>query len=167
MITIIVAVCKNRAIGRRGDLIHHLRGDMRHFKELTVGHPVIMGRKTFESLPKGALPERRNIVVTRNRQFTAPGIETAPSLVDALKLCSPAEDIFIIGGASIYSEAIEIADKIELTEIATSPDDADTFFPEINPKFWALVSETDWHEDEKTGIKYRFLTYGWCPPQII
>ncbi|WP_303037705.1 dihydrofolate reductase, partial [uncultured Duncaniella sp.] len=97
-ITIIVAATRDMAIGNRGDLLYHISDDLKRFKSLTMGHPIIMGRKTFESFPKGALPGRRNIVVTRNISYTAPGIETASSVDDAVKMCEGAERAFIIGG---------------------------------------------------------------------
>ncbi|MDE6276878.1 MAG: dihydrofolate reductase, partial [Muribaculaceae bacterium] len=107
MISIIVAIDRGGAIGRSGDLLYHIREDLRHFKALTVGNTVVMGRKTFESLPKGALPDRRNIVVTRNAQFSAPDIETAPSLEKALEMAADGPgETFIIGGGKIYARAL-------------------------------------------------------------
>lgn len=116
-ITIIVAATRDMAIGDRGDLLYHISDDLKRFKSLTMGHPIIMGRKTFESFPKGALPGRRNIVVTRNISYTAPGIETASSVDDAVKMCEGAERAFIIGGGEIYRQALPVADCIELTLI--------------------------------------------------
>nr|WP_301708473.1 dihydrofolate reductase [uncultured Duncaniella sp.] len=116
-ITIIVAATRDMAIGNRGDLLYHISDDLKRFKSLTMGHPIIMGRKTFESFPKGALPGRRNIVVTRNISYTAPGIETASSVDDAVKMCEGAERAFIIGGGEIYRQALPVADCIELTLI--------------------------------------------------
>src|SRR5574344_1290931 len=104
-ITIIVCIARNNAIGLRNSLLYHLRADLRHFKELTTGHTVLMGRRTFQSLPKGALPNRRNIVLTR-QDITFPGTESFPSLTEALSHCTPDEHVFIIGGASVYKEAL-------------------------------------------------------------
>lgn len=139
-VTIIVAIDRNRAIGRRGDLIYRIREDLRHFKATTMGHPVIMGRNTWQSLPH-ALPGRRNIVVSTNPDFSAPGAETATSLADAIALASaapdgtPAEEIFIIGGARLYAAAIPVADRLIVTEIDYACSDADTFFPPIPADF--------------------------------
>ena len=124
-IAIIAAVTADNAIGRGGDLIFHIREDLKRFKTLTMGHTVVMGRHTWDSLPKGALPGRRNIVVTRNRSLTFPGAESAASLPDAIELARAAgeTEAFIIGGAQIYDAAINLADRLELTMIdATAPD---------------------------------------------
>lgn len=157
--TIVVAVASDNAIGRRGDMLFHIPSDLRHFKAVTLGHPVIMGRKTFESLPKGALPGRRNIVITRNPAYVAPGAETAASLEEALALCSPDEpEPMIIGGGEIYRQAMEIATTIELTEIgAPGPADADTFFPEIDPKIWGERSRSEIITDERSGLPLSFV----------
>ena len=158
-INIIVAVASDLAIGRAGDLLFHISADLRRFKELTMGHPIIMGRKTFESFPKGALPGRRNIVITRNRDYTAPGIETAASLDEAIALASStADEIMIIGGGAIYAEAIPRADRLILTEVADPCPDADTFFPEYRAG-WTLTDTTDPVTDPASGLRYRFATY--------
>lgn len=132
---IIAAIDRNRAIGFGGDMVYHLSADLKRFKALTLGYPVVMGRRTFESLPKGALPGRRNIVITRNAAYSAPNIETAPSLEAALALCSDAEKTFIIGGGEIYSQALPLADVLDLTEIDDAAPDADTFFPPFDKLF--------------------------------
>ena len=116
MISIIAAVAKNRAIGYQNKLIYWLPNDLKRFKALTTGHTIIMGRNTFLSLPKGALPNRRNIVLSRS-QKAFPGCDTYFSLEEALKHCTPDEDIYIIGGASVYRQALKIADRLCLTEI--------------------------------------------------
>ena len=157
MISIIVAIDNSNAIGRGGDLLYHLRGDMRHFKELTTGHTVVMGRRTFESLPKGALPDRRNIVITRQPCYSAPGIELASSLEEALSM-SASDHVYIIGGGEVYKQTIGIADCLELTRIDAVTPDADTFFPAIDPSQWHTTSESAPLSDEKTGLRYRFLT---------
>lgn len=158
MITIIAAITADKgAIGRNGDLVYHVSADLKHFKALTTGHTVVMGRRTFESLPKGALPNRRNIVVTRNAAFMASGIETAPSLEVALAM-SAGEEVFIIGGGQIYEQALPLADRLCLTSVeAPTPDDADTFFPPIDPGEWQLSQIDDPMTDERSGLRFRFL----------
>ncbi len=142
MITIIVAVDLNNAIGRGGDMLYHLGADLRRFKALTMGHTLIMGRTTFDSLPKGALPGRRNIVVSRNTAFSAPGAERASSLEEAIAMAGDAE-IFIIGGGQIYTQALPLADTIELTVISDRAEGADTFFPAIPEEEFERVSSVD------------------------
>lgn len=157
-INIIVAIAPDNAIGRKGDLLFHIGADLRRFKELTMGNPIIMGRKTFESLPKGALPGRRNIVISRNSAYEAPGAETIGSLDEAIKLCEASEKVFIIGGAQIYGEAIATADRLCLTRFDRTRDDADCFFPAIDPAEWQCIEEGEWNEDEKSGVRYKFET---------
>ena len=135
MITIIAAVARNRAIGFENKLIYWLPNDLKRFKQLTTGHTIIMGRNTFLSLPKGALPNRRNIVLSRTKR-ELPGCETYPSLEEALHHCSAEEDIYIIGGASVYRQAMKLADRLCLTEVDDTPAQADAFFPDYS----------DWHE---------------------
>lgn len=156
---LIASVAEHGAIGRAGDLAFHLRADLRHFKELTMGSPVIMGRKTFQSLPKGALPGRRNIVITRDASFTAPDIETVPSIDAALALAGDAPQAFIIGGGSIYAATIDRADALEITHIDAVCPDADTFFPTIDPERWRLAASTPAETDPNTGVNYTFATY--------
>ena len=158
MVTIIAAVGRDGAIGRNGDLAFHIREDMRHFKALTTGHTVVMGRKTFESLPKGALPDRRNIVITRQPDYAAPGIETAGSLEQALAMAA-SEEVFIIGGGEIYRQAIAIAQRMELTVIDADSPDADTHFPTFNEADWAKATESQWATDQKSGLSYSFICY--------
>ncbi len=126
-LSIIAAIGKNNELGRNNDLIWHFKEDMRFFKETTMGHSVIMGRKTFESLPK-ALPGRRNIVITANRDYTAEGADVVHSLEEAVALAGEGET-FIIGGGSIYTVALPLCHKLYLTEIEAECPDADTFFP--------------------------------------
>lgn len=156
---LIAAVAEHGAIGRDGDLAFHPRAELRHFKELTMGSPVIMGRKTFQSLPKGALPGRRNIVITRDASFTAPDIETVPSIDAALALVGDAPQAFIIGGGSIYAATIDRADALEITHIDAECPDADTFFPTIDPERWRLATSTPAETDPNTGVNYTFATY--------
>lgn len=158
-ITIIAAIAAGGAIGRGGDLLFHLSDDLRRFKQLTMGHPIIMGRKTFESFPNGALHGRRNIVITRNPNYSAPGIETYGSVDDALDALDDDNEVFIIGGGQIYRDTIDIADRLELTLIDAQVDDADTYFPRFDTSEWDLVNLSDEHSDPRTGLTYRFATY--------
>lgn len=157
-ITIIVAKDEAGGIGRNNALLCHLPADLKHFKSLTEGHTVIMGRKTFDSLPKGALPNRRNIVISRQVGLKLANCEVFDSLYSAFAACSPEEKIFIIGGASIYSQSIANANRLEITEIG-SRFDADTFFPTIDPAIWEIVNEEKFAPDEKNRFPYRFVTY--------
>ncbi len=157
MISIIAAVAKNRAIGYQNKLIYWLPNDLKRFKALTTGHTIIMGRNTFLSLPKGALPNRRNIVLSRS-QKTFPGCDTYVSLEEALKHCTPDEDIYIIGGASVYRQALKIADRLCLTEIDDTPDDADTFFPPYKDD-WQEESREDHPIDDRHDFRYSFVDY--------
>ena len=152
-ISIISAIAKNRAIGKKDKLLWHIGEDLKRFKKLTTGRPVIMGRKTFESIG-GALPHRTNIVVTHHEHFKVPGVVVAHSLKDAIKAAESVEDdeIFIIGGGQIYEQAIKLADKLYLT-IVEGEYDADTFFPDYSD-FKKVV-----YEEPRTseGYKYKFL----------
>lgn len=133
----------------------HLAPDLRRFRRLTMGCPVVMGRKTFDSLPGGALPGRRNIVVTRNAALRPEGAETAPSLRQALEMAAGAERVFVIGGGEIYRQALEMAHAIELTEIDADAPGADTFFPETDG--WHVAEDVEWGIDPKSGLRYRFV----------
>lgn len=155
MISIIVAVAENNAIGKAGDLLCHISSDLKHFKAVTSGHTVIMGRKTFDSLPKGALPNRRNIVITRNSAFTAENVEVAHSLEEALNMAGG--NAFIIGGEQIYRQALPFADKLFLTKIHAEFPDADTFFPKINTNEWAEESRETFPSDDKNQFPYSFV----------
>lgn len=154
----IVAAGNNGAIGRRGDLPWHIAEDMRRFKSLTMGHPVIMGRRTWESLPKRPLPGRRNIVVSRNPDFLAEGAETAPSVEAAIALCAADEIPFIIGGGEIYAAAFPLLTEILMTRVDTSVEDADTFFPTVSTDEWSLSEESEPMVSAK-GLPFRFLKY--------
>ncbi|MBR4793646.1 MAG: dihydrofolate reductase [Bacteroidaceae bacterium] len=160
MISIIVAIAQNGAIGYKGDLIYHLSADLKRFKELTIGHTIIMGRRTFESLPKGALPNRRNIVLTRQKGVSYPGAEVYASIDEALSRCSRDEKVYIIGGAQVYAQALSMADELEITLVHDSPAQADTFFPEFGTdETWHLINREDHDPDEKNPYPYSFLTY--------
>ena len=160
MISIIVAIAQNGAIGYKGGLIYHLSADLRRFKELTTGNTIIMGRKTFESLPKGALPNRRNIVLTHQKGTEFPGAEVYSSLDEALSHCSSNDKVYIIGGAQVYTQALGMADELEITLVYDTPAQADTFFPEFgSDPSWHLVNKEDHQADEKNPYAYSFLTY--------
>jgi len=156
MISIIAAVAKNRAIGFKNKLIYWLPNDLKRFKALTTGHTIIMGRNTFLSLPKGALPNRRNIVLSRSaKEF--PGCEVYPSLEEALNHCAKDEEVFIIGGASVYKQALAVADRLCLTEIDDTPAEADTFFPPYDD--WKEESREAHNTDERHDFAYAFVDY--------
>lgn len=158
-IAIIVALDEQNGIGRSGGLLCHLPGDLKHFKELTTGHSIIMGRKTYESLPKGALPNRTNIVITSDSADNYPGCIVVRSVDEALTHCKEEETAFIIGGGKLYRSTLHLADKLYLTRIHHTFDDADTFFPEIDPGQWELVHNQAHKSDEKHQYDYTFLTY--------
>lgn len=165
-ITIIAAVAQNGAIGYQNQLLYWLPNDLKRFKALTTGHTIIMGRRTFESLPKGALPNRRNLVLTKNAHFIAPGAEVFPSLQDALKACEDPkgteiayDDVFVIGGASVYAEALPLADRLCLTLVEDTPAEADAFFPAINSEEWLIISDEHHEPDERHAHSYRFVDY--------
>ena len=156
-ISIIVAIAQNYAIGFENKLLYWLPNDLKRFKSLTTGHTIIMGRKTFESLPKGALPNRRNIVLTRqNIEF--PGAERYGSLEEALAQCKE-EEVFIIGGASVYEEALPLANKLYITHIKDTPEQADAFFPSIDNSIWKETSREVNQTDEKHLYSYAFVDY--------
>lgn len=155
---LIAAVAENGAIGREQQLLCHLPNDLKHFKVLTSGHTVVMGRRTFESLPNGALPNRRNIVLTHNRDLSWPGVETRHNL-DEVTAQSPDERIFIIGGASLYNETIGSADTLYITHIHHTFADADTFFPPIDETVWEKVDVQEMPADERHAYPYTFVTY--------
>ena len=154
MITIIAAINKNRGLGFENKLFN----DLKRFKALTTGHTIIMGRKTFESLPKGALPNRRNIVLSKGAH-DFPGTECFHSLEEALAHCAEEEDVYIIGGASLYAEALSIADRLCLTEIEDADKEADVFFPEVDKKIWKEVNRETHPIDEKHAYAYSFVDY--------
>lgn len=144
-IVIIAAVAKNRVIGKDNTLIWNIPEDMAHFKALTSGQTVIMGRKTWESLPPRfrPLPGRRNIVISRQADFAAPGAELAGSLEAALQLAAQAETAFIIGGEQIYRQAMDVADRLEITEVDLEPE-GDAWFPAIDPKRWRVDQKAEY-----------------------
>ncbi len=156
MISMIAAVARNRAIGFENKLIYWLPNDLKRFKALTTGHTIVMGRKTFESLPKGALPNRRNCVLTRSID-QLPGCECFKDWDSFIASCQPDEDIYIIGGASLYRELLDKADRLCLTEIDDTPAQADTFFPDYSN--WKESWREDHTTDEKHQQAYSFVDY--------
>ena len=158
IISLVVAVAKNRAIGKDGHLLCHLPEDMRHFREVTLGKPVIMGRKTWESLPEAfrPLPGRHNIVVSRNAAYQAEGATVATSLEEALAQAGNADQVSIIGGADIFRLALPIADILDMTEIEADFD-ADTFFPEFQLEDWQEISRKT--QQSKSGLTFSFVEY--------
>lgn len=157
-IALIAAIAKNNAIGINNKLIYWLPNDLKRFKELTTGHTIIMGSNTFRSLPKGALPNRRNIVLSR-KESSFPGTETFRSLEEALANCVNEEIVYIIGGEMLYRTAMPIADILCLTEIDDTPAEADAFFPEFTKSEWEIIQDETHDKDEKHDFKYRFATY--------
>jgi dihydrofolate reductase len=158
-IAIIVVLGKDRAIGKGNELLCHLPADLKHFKAITSGHTVIMGRKTFDSLPKGALPDRRNIVISRNPDLKIEGAEVYSSLDYALIKLIDEKEVFIIGGAQIYAQALPVADKLYLTKIHAVFPEADVFFPEINFHEWKEIEHETFPADEKNPYPFTFSTY--------
>ena len=146
------------AIGNENKLLYWLPNDLKRFKALTTGHTIVMGRKTFESLPKGALPNRRNVVLSRSLN-ALPGAEVFSDLDSALSTCSADEEVYIIGGASIYLQAMPMADRLCLTEIDDITANADAFFPEVSHEQWQEVWSESHDIDEKHAYRYRFVDY--------
>ncbi len=158
MITLVVAMGLNREIGVDNKLPWHLPKDLKHFKEITSGHPIIMGRKTYESIGK-PLPNRTNIVISRKKDWFEEGILIVGSIKEAIKFGQKIdEDIFIIGGGNIFEQTMDIADKLEVTEIKTNIE-ADTFFPKIDPKIWTKTDEVCHEKDEKNNFDFCFQTF--------
>ena len=156
-VTIIAAVALNGAIGRDNSLLWHLSGDMKFFRQTTTGHSIIMGRRTFESLGR-PLPGRRNIVITRGSHRFPEGVIRAGSVEEAVA-ASEGGQCFVIGGGQIYAAAMNIADKLLITRVFLSPEDADTFFPPIEADIWNITQQSEIFTDEHSGISYRFETY--------
>ena len=159
-ISIIVAKGKNNVIGRDNQLPWHLPGDLKHFKNTTIGHHVIMGRKTFESMGK-PLPGRTSIVITRNEDYTVPEDHyVVHHLESALELARSKElsQVYVLGGAEIFKLALPLTDELVITEIDAAPE-GDTFFPAIDDQAWEKISQEDHFKDEKNEYDYSFLTY--------
>lgn len=159
MLSLIAAIAEDGAIGRQQALLCHLPNDLKRFKSITSGHTVIMGRRTFESLPKGALPNRTNIVVTHNQNAHWPNTHIACDLRTALSSKRSNEEQFIIGGATLYEQTIGLADRLYITFIHHKFPDADTFFPAINPTIWIETERIEMPADERHPYPYTFITY--------
>lgn len=155
---IIIAMDRNRLIGKNGSLPWHLPADLRRFKNLTMSHSIIMGRKTFESIGK-ALPGRQNIVVTRQKEFQARGCHVVHSLSEAFDCAESSRDCFIIGGASLLVEAFPLAQRMFLTHIDVAIEGGDTWFPHFNESDWRIIQESQHEPDEKNQFRYRFVDY--------
>lgn len=157
MITLIAAAAENNALGKDNQLVWHLPDDFKRFKQITSGHYIIMGRKTFESFPK-PLPNRTHVIITRQKNYKVDGCIVVNSIEDAIKVCPKEEEVFIIGGADIYNQSIDFADKIELTRVHANFE-ADAFFPEINLNNWKLIFEEKHVQDEKHNFDFTFQTF--------
>jgi dihydrofolate reductase len=159
MISLIAAIGENNELGKNNSLLWNIPADMKRFKDTTILHSVVMGRKTFESIGK-PLPNRRNIVITHNLNYKKDGVEVVHSLAQALDLFpDPNEEIFIIGGAQIYELTMDIADKLYITHINAEDKKADTYFPEIIPIVWNEVSHVEQDADDKNPYAYTFSVY--------
>ncbi|MDR2763903.1 MAG: dihydrofolate reductase [Tannerella sp.] len=159
IISIIVATDEQGAIGKDRQLLWHLPRDLKHFKEITTGHTVIMGRKTFESLPGGALPNRRNIVLSADPDRHYAHCDLYRSLQEALIACEQEEEVFIIGGASVYRQAMAIAGKMYLTRVHHTYAEADAFFPPFTAEAWTETARQDFPPDDKNPYAHTFFTY--------
>jgi len=156
-ITIIAALARNRVIGRGNRMPWHISDDLKRFKALTMGHPVVMGRKTFESIGK-PLPGRDNIVITHSHAFAAPGCRVLHSLAEALTATQGAAQVFVIGGAEIYALALPLADRLQLTEIEAAID-GDAYFPDFDRSAWREVSREPGRTASPDSLRYDFVTY--------
>jgi dihydrofolate reductase len=157
MITLIAAVAENNALGKNNDLLWHLPKDFKRFKEITSGHYIIMGRKTFESFPK-PLPNRTHIVISRQANYKPESCIVVENLEKAFEICPKSEDIFVIGGGEIYKQTIAIADRLDITKVHSSFD-AEVFFPEIDMNIWQLDHEEFHQKDEKNQFDFTFQTF--------
>lgn len=160
MISIIVAISQENAIGKNGQLLCHLPSDLQHFKQITSGKTVVMGERTFFSLPKHPLPNRKNIVLTDVPYKTFEGAQSVYSIEEIVDLFSKTdEEIFIIGGGMVYRQMMPFADKLYITHIHHSWPDADTFFPEIDTNIWTLTQNETMSADDKNPYDYSFAEY--------
>lgn len=155
-LSIIVAVASDGAIGRANDLLWHLPADLKRFKELTTGHTILMGRKTFESLPRGPLPNRRNIIISRSLP-AQPGAEVYPTIQQAMEACASDEEVFIIGGGEIYRQLLPNTERIYLTRVQASFPDAEVFFPELDSTEWIEEACEVYPRDERNEYDTELL----------
>jgi dihydrofolate reductase len=158
MISIIVAVSEDLGIGKDNDLLWHLPEDMKRFKRLTTGNTVIMGRRTWESLPRKPLQGRRNIVITDIPGEEFEGAESASSINDAASKCKKDEGAFIIGGGSVYRQFMPLSDRLYITHVHKKAP-ADVFFPEIDPKIWKVIEKEEFETDDSNRIPYTYVIY--------
>ncbi|EAY4638048.1 type 3 dihydrofolate reductase [Salmonella enterica] len=156
LISLIVATAQNRVIGKGNAMPWHLPADLRHFKNITLGKPVVMGRRTFESIGR-PLPGRRNLVISRNPEWQADGVEVAASLDDALALVSGVDEVMILGGGQLYAEALPRADRLYLTLIDLTVE-GDTYFPDYQRYSWQELERSTHQPDEKNPHAYTFVT---------
>jgi dihydrofolate reductase len=163
MISIIVAVSEDLGIGKDNDLLWHLPEDMKRFKRLTTGNTVIMGRRTWESLPRKPLQGRRNIVITDIQDEEFEGAESAFSIDEAASKCKKDEEAFIIGGGSVYRQFMPLADRLYITHVHKKAP-ADVFFPEIDPKIWKVIEKEEFKANEPDGIPYTYIIYSHRTP---
>jgi dihydrofolate reductase len=157
-LSIIVAIAEDNGIGYKNELLAHLSEDLKRFKSITAGHTVVMGRNTWFSLPKRPLTNRQNIVITNIQGEQFEGADTVYSIDEAIEKCPDMHESFIIGGAMIYKQFFEIADKLYITRILKTFE-ADTFFPEINADSWDTESKSEIFQDEKTGLRFQYITF--------
>jgi dihydrofolate reductase len=158
MISIIVAIASNGAIGKNNDLLWHLPEDLIRFKRLTNGHCLIMGKNTWYSLPRRPLPNRKNIVITDDPCECIDGCISAYSIDDSISKCDPGKEIFVIGGGIVYRQFMEIADRLYITHVHKEFD-ADTFFPDIDSSIWREVEREEGSPDSTNNFKYSYVTY--------
>ena len=157
-LSIIVAVAENNGIGYKNELLAHISQDLKRFKEITAGSTVVMGRNTWFSLPRRPLPKRQNIVITNIPDESFEGADSVFSIDEAIERCPENQESFIIGGAMIYKQFFEKADKLYITRIL-KPFEADTFFPDIEADTWKIESESDIFLDEKSGLEFQYVNF--------
>ncbi len=157
IISIIVAMAENRVIGRDGDLPWHISEDLKRFKHLTIGHTIIMGRKTHESIGR-PLPKRRSIIISRQADYAADGVEVAQSLDAAVEMAASDEEAFVIGGSSIYAAALPLADRLYVTRVHAEVA-GDVFFPDFDTDDWQQIEASPKQTDEKSGLTYSFVVF--------
>jgi len=158
VLSIIVAIARNYAIGLNNELLWHISNDLKRFKQITAGHTIIMGKRTLASLPNGPLPKRRNIILTDSPGEQFSNCESASSITAALEMVINEKEVFIIGGGSVYAQFLPIADKLYLTMV-DKDFEADTFFPEIDFSQWQLIEKTVVEDDPQNDFRYTFETY--------
>lgn len=158
-LSIIVAIGDDQSIGKDNDLLWRLPGDLKRFKSITMGHPIIMGRRTFESLPKGALPGRKNIVLSQNRELKLEEAIVCHSVQEAVEEASSDKQVFVIGGGTVYETFLPLANQLLVTHVHHQFPDADTFFPRINPDEWVECERETHLSDESNPYAYTFSLY--------